>query len=371
MGGIHNIIQPLKSCKQKFLTNGIDISFFNTERISRKNDSASQIKIENLINACKIVKDCSFEIDNKNYDVIIYTSSVGFALLKDLLIARYLKQKHKVRVIFQIHSANINKIMPQKFFLGEIIFSQLIKTCDQCIFLSERLLQRFIERGFPKEKAYLLYNYHKMELPEELMKAKLSSKNDSKKIRLIFIGSFDRQKGLLDLFRSLETIDESLYSLDLCGGYNNNDRELRLILEKHCSQFKQSTVNHGYVTGGKKKDMFLNADVCILPSYGEGLPVVLLEAMAAGCAIVTTDVGAITEVIKDRTNGIIISAGDVTALRSAIISLINDNALLKSMQNANYKESANYKIDNYINQLSGILHAGRSLDSAKQRVADI
>ena len=355
MGGIYHVIKPLKDYKQKFLANGVDISFFNTERIARKHNSMNRFKIENFRNALKIFKECSDEIENKHYDAILYASSVSFALLKDLLIAQRLKQKHKIKIIFQIHSANINMILPKKFFLDKIILRQLIKTCDKCIFLSERLMQKFTEIGYAKGKSYLLYNYHNLALSDEMVKTKTSQNNNSKKIKLMFIGSFSRAKGLLDLFKALDTIDESLYSLDLCGGYNNDDHELKLLLGQYCSQHKQSVVNHGYVSGEMKNRIFMNADVCVLPSYGEGLPVVLLEAMAAGCAVITSDVGAITEIIKDGINGIVISAGDITALQAAVLSLINDRNLLKTMQKANYAEADKYNIENYIDQLSNIL----------------
>ena len=357
MGGIHYIIQPLKDRKQKFQGHDLDISFFNTERISRKHDSANQIKIENIKNAYKIFKDCSNEIEKEHYDTILYASSVNFALLKDLLIAERLKQKHKIKIIFQIHSADINKILPKNFFLGKIIFNKLVKTCDKCIFLSSRLMQKFVEMGYPKEKTHVLYNYHNMELDGELVKTRKLQNHDSKKTRLMFIGSFNREKGLLDLLEALQTIDDCLYSFDLCGGYNSDDRELKILLEKYCSRYKQAAANQGYVSGDMKKEVFINADVCILPSYWEGLPVVLLEAMAAGCAVITTDVGAIGEVIKDGINGIIISPGDVAALRAALLSLINNNNLLRTMQNANYWEADKYTIEKYIDKLSVILHS--------------
>lgn len=67
------------------------------------------------------------------------------------------------------------------------------------------------------------------------------------------------------------------------------------------------------------------ADVLLLPSYDEGLPMALLEAMSAGIAPITSPVGAIGDVIVDGVNGILVTPGDVPALAAAIESLATDD----------------------------------------------
>ena len=64
-----------------------------------------------------------------------------------------------------------------------------------------------------------------------------------------------------------------------------------------------------------------DADIFILPSYREGLPNALLEAMASGCAVIASSVGAIPDVIEDGKNGILITQGDKLQLASSIIKL--------------------------------------------------
>lgn len=357
-GGIHNIIKPLKDGYiHTFFDNGIDISFFNTERIPRSATSEGKITTNNLKNTFKIFKDTFYELGNIRYDILLYATSTGLPLLKDLLIARQLKRRYDVRIIMQIHSADIDMILFKNFFLKQFVFYMLVKTCDGCVFLSDKLMQTFVVKGFAKEKSYLLYNYHKLDLCDGPVKTKISRDNKTGKTRLLFMGGFNRHKGLLDLFTALESIDDNLYSLDLCGGYNSDDKELKNVLEKFCSGNKRSIVNHGYVSGKKKNNIFINSDIFVLPSYSEGLPVVLLEAMAAGCAIITTDVGAITEVVKDNENGIIISPGHVIALKEAILRLINDKELLQTLQKTNFNESRRYDIENYINGLSNIFNS--------------
>lgn len=353
-GGIHHIIQPLRNHTSSFKENGIDISFFNTERISRSMDSGGRFRLENIINACMVFRDCSKEMTKNNYDTILYASSTGFALLKDLIIADQLKRKHNVKLIFQIHCADIDVILPKDYRLDKVIFSYLVRVCDKCVFLSSALRDILIEKGYPRESAYVLYNYHNIQDYGKVIGERLN-RRIGEKMRFLFMGSFDRRKGIVDLLDALGTMDEELYYLDICGSYNSNDKELKLLIDQFCLTHALSVTNHGYVEGEKKNDLLLKADVCILPSYSEGLPVILLEAMAASCAIIATDVGAITEIITDGKNGIIIDPGDIGALRNAILSMINNKNQLRTMQENNCEMAKKFTIGAYIKELCNIL----------------
>ena len=69
----------------------------------------------------------------------------------------------------------------------------------------------------------------------------------------------------------------------------------------------------------------LSCSVFVLPTYIEGFPNVIIESMACGCPIVTTDVGAIPELLDlDNNNGILVKPKQVKELRDAIIRLLND-----------------------------------------------
>jgi len=72
-------------------------------------------------------------------------------------------------------------------------------------------------------------------------------------------------------------------------------------------------------------------DVFVLPSLFEGLPVVLIEAMAAGCAVVATRIGGVEEVVVDSFNGILVQPGDSQSLASALRSLITDSEMRKRL----------------------------------------
>lgn len=92
--------------------------------------------------------------------------------------------------------------------------------------------------------------------------------------------------------------------------------------------------------GGARADLLTlvsHADIFVLASYQEGLPIALCEAMALEKACVSTNVGAIPEAIKDRETGLLIEAGDARMLTKAILELKNDAVLRNGIANAGRK----------------------------------
>lgn len=94
----------------------------------------------------------------------------------------------------------------------------------------------------------------------------------------------------------------------------------------------------GWIDINKKKKLLKESSVLVLPSYNEGLPMAILEAMSAGKAIISTTVGAIPEVIDDMENGILIEAGDIESLSIAIEQIISNKNLLQQISINNIKK---------------------------------
>src|SRR5205823_11733048 len=73
--------------------------------------------------------------------------------------------------------------------------------------------------------------------------------------------------------------------------------------------------------------LYATMDVCALSSLNEGTPVAMIEAMAAGKAVVGTDVGGVPDVIDDGRTGILVPPSDVDALARALVLLVSDAVL--------------------------------------------
>ncbi len=142
-------------------------------------------------------------------------------------------------------------------------------------------------------------------------------KRNSRLVRFLFLGRIGERKGVYDLLEVLHTHRAALegkYLLEL-GGDGETEKLQQLITQYALSE---SVKFLGFVTGKQKEQRLREADVYILPSYHEGLPISILEAMSFGLPVISTNVGGIPEVVVPDKNGLLIEAGDHSAIYEAI-----------------------------------------------------
>ncbi|HXW13692.1 MAG TPA: glycosyltransferase family 4 protein [Terriglobia bacterium] len=135
------------------------------------------------------------------------------------------------------------------------------------------------------------------------------------------IGRLDLQKGFEYLLRAVANLRSSFPGLSLLIVGEGPDRgKIEELVSHH------GLTGHVMMTG-RQTDMpkiYNSFDIFVLPSLNEGLPMTLLEAMAAGKAIIATRVGAVPQVVTDGVTGLLVEPGDVTSLKGAISQLLYD-----------------------------------------------
>lgn len=130
----------------------------------------------------------------------------------------------------------------------------------------------------------------------------------SSKIRFIFLGRFERRKGLPELYKALRSLPAGLdFSFDFIGDIPSAKR---IGGDRYHYEGKITDSN-------KLRPLMRAADVLVCPSLSEGMPNVILEAMASGLAVIATNVGAVGVAVNE-TNGWLIPPGDITALANSI-----------------------------------------------------
>lgn len=98
------------------------------------------------------------------------------------------------------------------------------------------------------------------------------------------------------------------------------------------------------------------ADIYILPSYNEGLPIAILEAMSYTHPIISTPVGGIPEVVKDHQNGILVEPGNLEQIKEALLFFIKHPEVIESYGQKSYEIVQPYFPENVFLQLKKIYY---------------
>jgi glycosyltransferase involved in cell wall biosynthesis len=170
---------------------------------------------------------------------------------------------------------------------------------------------------------------------------------------LLFLGKIGHRKGIFDLIEVLAE-NRSVYEgrLELIIGGNGDIKKLeKVIIERGL----ESIVKYeGWVSGEKKQWLFSECDVYILPSYNEGLPLSILEAMSYGLPIISTCVGGIPEIVFDGENGFLITPGNKKEIDLLLSNLLTNSELINIMGKNSNKIVSSYYPERVIPKLQKI-----------------
>ena len=159
--------------------------------------------------------------------------------------------------------------------------------------------------------------------------------------KILFLSRIIRSKGIFEIADSVEQIITKNQQTDIkfifAGDGPDRKALENYIIQKKIEKYVEFA---GYVRGHDKADLFNTCDIFLFPSYhAEGCPVAVLEAMASGLPIVSTDVAALKEIVIDRINGIIIEKQSVAHIVQAVNKLLNDSQLVSIMRDNNRKKA--------------------------------
>jgi glycosyltransferase involved in cell wall biosynthesis len=154
---------------------------------------------------------------------------------------------------------------------------------------------------------------------------------------VLFVGSLIRRKGILDALRAVPLVRDQAPDVEFvfAGGAELDGEREEIAQARRTAEAVGGVHFPGIVTGQAKIDLFTRAGIFLLPSYNENLPIVVLEALAAGLPLVVTPVGALPEILTEGVNALFFEPGDVEGLAACVARLARDPALRARMGAAN------------------------------------
>jgi glycosyltransferase involved in cell wall biosynthesis len=199
------------------------------------------------------------------------------------------------------------------------------RLCARILAVSEATRASLVRQGYPAGRIEVLYNGVDLDAAEPVRLV------DGPPV-ILHVGRLAPVKGQLELIRALATIDGA--HAVLVGRDLERDGAYERELEQEAKRLGQEGRVHLVGSRDDVPGLLAGCDVLALPSWIEGLPLVVLEAMAQAKPVVATAVGGTPELVVDGETGLLVPPRDLEALADALRALLADPARMKSLGDA-------------------------------------
>jgi glycosyltransferase involved in cell wall biosynthesis len=302
-GGITSVVKAHES--------GAQWKEYNCKWIETHRDGSSLQKIKYLLTAF-----VSYIFLLPFYDVVHIHVGLRTSITRKMLFAKLAKCYNK-KIIIHFHPATEKHLFDENF--NKSIFD-LFKLSDKLLVLSLQWI-RWINEAYPNNKFnfQILYN----PCPEVIRN------KENEKPYILFAGTLNERKGYNKLIKAFAQIahDNSTWRLKFAG--NGEIKEAKQLAKDLSVESKIDFL--GWISGNLKDKIFNEAAIYCLPSWGEGFPMGVLDAIAYGVPVVTTPVGGIPDIIKSGENGYIFDTNDLDNLAKQLTVLMNSKEERKAI----------------------------------------
>jgi len=237
--------------------------------------------------------------------------------------------------------------------LHELSTRHILRRSNLNIFLGKNLAKTYGQSMGQNQKNH--FSFTSLIAPEDIVVKEGS--HPGQRVKLLYVGRLGHEKGLQYLIAAIPNLVSQGWKVELdIVGDGEEKEQLMLLVQKlqlqSCIKFR-GVISHG----DDLNKVFLRCDVFVLPSMSEGIPKVILEAMAKGLPVIATHVGGIPDIIKDRENGILIPPKSSEAIAQAVVSLVEDEALRKRIVENAYAFVREHTIDKQAQKLAELIYA--------------
>jgi len=307
--GIATVINAIISSKR--IKNNYEVIIFHTS-----NYKDSNILINLSIFVKSIILFLKELLESKINLVHIHTSS-GRSFYRKIFFI-FLSSLFKQKTILHIHASRFYDFFIDSEGLKKKIIEFFLKKPDITVLLCNDWKEK-IERKFALKNTVVINNPIPLDLEQIKASIELSNANF---IKILFLGFLIKTKGIYDLIEIADRLNKNSFAhkIIVCGKGDEEKMFLKKIKDKNLINVEYL----GWISGKKKIDLIKSSDIFLLPSYKEGMPMAILEAMAFGLPIISTKIAAIPELVINNKNGYLLNPGDISGFVKKIKILILD-----------------------------------------------
>lgn len=249
---------------------------------------------------------------------LIFTSAGASLVEKSVMVL--MASGARKRVVLSPRSGLIEDDVRRSPYVARAL-SEVLQRCDAVLCQGQRWKDFFQElAALPEERLVVVPNWldasHYADTPR--------GERAQSPVTFLYMGWLEPYKGILDLIDALSLGREALANcrVIVCGK-GSLDAEARARVDE--LDLSGMVEFRGWVVGDEKRAILSEADVLVLPSHREGMPNVVLEAMASGLAVVGTSVGGVPDILCAPSLGVLVEPSNPQMLCDAMVDLAHDH----------------------------------------------
>jgi glycosyltransferase involved in cell wall biosynthesis len=242
--------------------------------------------------------------------VPITQTTIGFLRDVPFIILSKLFRK---KIVLHLRGGNFRNFYKKSNIVTQFFIRKTLRMIDRMIVLCHSLRKVF-KHLVPEDKISFVPNGLNLNLDK-------SKTKNNEKLTIIFLSNLRKSKGFWETLFSIKKVvqyDSNVIFI-FAGSWRYDEDRIKCQCYLKKEKIEDYVIFEDSIVGREKTNALQEAHVFVLPTYNEGHPWVIVEAMAAGLPIITTDSGCIKECVIDGENGFIIPKQDPSAVAEKII----------------------------------------------------
>jgi glycosyltransferase involved in cell wall biosynthesis len=326
-GGIATVINAISTCK--IINDEYDLSFFHT---SNYKDSGT---LGNLFVFVRALLRFKMKLLSRRIDVAHIHTSYGLSFYRKTFFI-FLSSLFGVKTVLHFHSSRFDDFFVEAKGFRRWFIKFFLDKPDALILLC-RDWKKKIEKNYHVQNALVIHNPVPMDVEPT---ADLGS-NNGDVVKALFLGFLIKTKGIYDMIEIAKRLDrETLPIKIIVGGKGEEENK---FLQKIKDENLDNLEYLGWVKGDRKINLFKECDLLLLPSYKEGMPMVILEGMSFGLPIVSSSIAGIPDMVVDGENGYLLNPGDIEGYADRLARLVREPSLRKQFGERSRTIAENFK----------------------------
>lgn len=246
-----------------------------------------------------------------------------------------------VPIINHIHGSEFDNFYINAKIKKKKLIKKVYGKCDKLIALSEEWKEKF-GLIFPIENIVVIENYGI--ITKNLLKSECNN-------QIVFLGAITKMKGCYDIPDVVEYVVKEIPDCKFVIAGEGDIKQIKALVKE--KNIEENVIFPGWVRGITKEILLRESDIFFLPSYTEGMPMSILDAMGYALPIVSTNVGGIPKLVRSGENGHLSEPGDVEGFSNGIINLLQNKNKLKNAGIESYKiVKEKYSLEAHVKLLS-------------------